>query len=82
MLSVPRHNHHEKRPVNSPTPTSAMSAREAREREREAAIRREVGSVVRRPAAEVVEEMEVLARVERRRVTTPIPPAPRPQGRF
>ena len=51
-------------------------------KERKAASRGEVGSVYRRPAAEVVEEMEVLARAERRRMTTPIPPAPRPPGRF
>ena len=41
-----------------------------------------VGSVARRPVAEVLDEMEGLAREERRRVTTPIPPAPRPPGRF
>ena len=41
-----------------------------------------VGSVARRPVAEVLEEMEVLAREDRRTVSTPIPPAPRPPGRF
>ena len=38
--------------------------------------------VVRRPAAEVVEEMAELARRDKARMWTPIPPAPRPPGRF
>ena len=58
-----------------------MSARGARGR-KEAKKGVEVGSVVRRPAAEVVEEMKVLACEDRRRMTTPIPPAPRQPGRF
>ena len=41
-----------------------------------------VGSVARRPAAEVVEEMAVLAREDRKAMTTPVPPEPRPPGRF
>ena len=41
-----------------------------------------VGGVARRPVADVVEEMEVLAREDRRALTAPIPPAPRPPGRF
>ena len=41
-----------------------------------------VGGVARRPAAEVVEEMEVLAREDRRALAAPIPLAPRPPGRF
>ena len=49
---------------------------------RKAARNSEVGSVIRRPAAEVLEEMEVLAREDRRKISTPIPPAPRPPGRF
>ena len=40
-----------------------------------------VGSVHRRPSAEVVAEMKVLAQAERERMTTPLPPAPRPSGR-
>ena len=36
----------------------------------------------RRPAAEVVEEMGDLARRDRARMTTPVPRAPRPPGRF
>ena len=59
-----------------------MSAREAREKVRRATRNSEVGGVVRRPAAAVLEEMEVLAREDRRKITTPIPPAPRPPGRF
>ena len=58
-----------------------MSARKSREEKREAA-RREKGSVVRCPAAEVVEEMAILAREDWRRMTAPIPLAPRPPGRF
>ena len=41
-----------------------------------------VGSVRHRPSAEVVAEMGVLARQDRIRMTTPLPPAPRPPGRF
>ena len=41
-----------------------------------------VGSVARRPVEGVLDEMEVLAHEDRRRITTPIPPAPRPPGRF
>ena len=41
-----------------------------------------VGSVARRPAAEVVEELGALARKDRRRMTTPVTPAPRPPTRF
>ena len=59
-----------------------MSARGARRKERVAANHGGVGSVYRRPAADVVEEMKVLASVERRRMTTPVPPAPRPPGGF
>ena len=40
------------------------------------------GSVARRPSAEVLIEMEVLARQDREKLSTPIPPAPRPPGRF
>ena len=38
--------------------------------------------VRRRPAAEVVEEMAVLARQDRASMTAPVPRAPRPPGRF
>ena len=38
--------------------------------------------VVRRPAAEVVAEMAALARQDRAKMTAPIPPTPRPPGRF
>ena len=41
-----------------------------------------VGSVVRRPNAEVVREMAEIAVGERRRMTTPAPPAPVFPGRF
>ena len=42
-----------------------------------------VGSVVRRPKREILEEMAALARQDREKLGTPIPPAPRPQtGRF
>ena len=41
-----------------------------------------VGSVSRRPNAEILEEMAALAREDRVKISTPIPPAPRPQGRF
>ena len=41
-----------------------------------------MGGVARRPTAEVLEEMEVLAREDRKKLSTPIPPAPRPPGRF
>ena len=41
-----------------------------------------MGSVSRRPAAEVVEEMAVLAREDRKAMTAPVPPEPRPPGRF
>ena len=40
------------------------------------------GGVARRPSAEVLEEMGVLARQDREKITTPIPPAPRPPVRF
>ena len=59
-----------------------MSARKARGKKREEERRGVMGGVVRRPAAEVVEEMAVLAREDRRRITAPIPPAPRPPGGF
>ena len=54
-----------------------MSASGAREKVRRAAKQRdsEVGGVVRRPAAAVLEEMEVLAREDRRKISTPIPSA-------
>ena len=38
--------------------------------------------VIRRPKAEVLEEMAALARQDRARMTAPIAPAPRPPGRF
>ena len=38
--------------------------------------------VVRRPAAEVVAEMAALAREDKAKMTTPVPPAPRPPARF
>ena len=41
-----------------------------------------VGSVVRRPSAEVVAEMAALARQDKARMTAPIPPTPRPPGKF
>ena len=41
-----------------------------------------VGSVVRRPNVEVVEERAALARQDRARMTAPIPPAPQTPGRF
>ena len=41
-----------------------------------------MGSVSRPPAAEILEEMAALARQDRAKISTPIPPAPRPQGRF
>ena len=41
-----------------------------------------VGSVVRRPSAEVVEEMAALAVRDKQRMTAPIPPAPQNPGRF
>ena len=41
-----------------------------------------VGSVVRRPSAEVVEEMAALAVRDKARMTAPIPPAPQIPGRF
>ena len=50
---------------------------------RDANVKVVVGSVVRRPTAEVLEEMAALARQDRAKLGTPIPPAPRPQtGRF
>ena len=36
----------------------------------------------RRPTAKVVEEMAALARQDKARMTTPIPPTPQPPGRF
>ena len=39
-------------------------------------------SVARRPAAEVEKEMGDLARRDRSAMTTPVPQAPRPPGRF
>ena len=42
----------------------------------------EVGSVARRRASEVVEEMAALAAVDRARMTAPIPPKPEFPGRF
>ena len=41
-----------------------------------------VGSVIRRPKEEVLAEMAALARQDRKKLGTPFPPAPRPQGRF
>ena len=41
-----------------------------------------LNSVARRPAAEVEEEMGSLARRDRAVIATPIPPSPRPPGRF
>ena len=41
-----------------------------------------VGSVARRPNAEVVQEMAAIAVGERRRMTAPAPPAPLYPGRF
>ena len=41
-----------------------------------------VGSVARRPNSEVVEEMAAIAVEERRRMTTPAPPAPEYPGKF
>ena len=41
-----------------------------------------VGSVARRPNAEVVQEMAAIAVGERRRMTAPAPPAPIYPGRF
>ena len=41
-----------------------------------------MGSIARRPSAEVVEKMGVLARQDRAKMSTPFPPAPRPPGRF
>ena len=38
--------------------------------------------VARRPAAEVLKEMEDLARRDRASMSTPVPQAPRPPGRF
>ena len=38
--------------------------------------------VVRRPKAEILEEMAALARQDKARMTAPIAPAPRPPGRF
>ena len=38
--------------------------------------------VVRRPKAEVLEEMAALASLDKARMTAPIAPAPRPPGRF
>ena len=43
---------------------------------------RYVGSVRRRPSAEIVAEMGDLARQDREKMSTPFPPAPRPPGRF
>ena len=63
-------------------PTPAMSEGGARRVERVAANHEGVGSVYRRPAADVVEEMRSLASVERRRMTTPVPPTPRPPEGF
>ena len=41
-----------------------------------------VGSVVRRPCAEIVEEMAALAVREKQRMTAPTPPTPQFPGRF
>ena len=41
-----------------------------------------VGCVARRPVADVLEEMGTLAREDRRKISTPIPQAPRQPGRF
>ena len=65
--------------VPHPRPSAAMSQpgkeQGARERPRGK-------GVDRRPSAEVVAEMEVLARQDRAKIGAPIPPAPRPPGRF
>ena len=54
----------------------------APEREQGAREKARGKSVARRPTAEVVAEMEVLARQDREKLSTPVPPAPRPPGRF
>ena len=58
-------------------PSTAMSAPEEEPRERH-----QVGSVRRRPSAEIVAEMSALAREDRAKMSTPFPPAPLPPGRF
>ena len=60
------------------SPSTAMSSPK-----REGKAKVFVGSVVRRPKQEILEEMAALARQDREKLGTPIPPAPRPQtGRF
>ena len=61
---------------------SAPKEQGARGREQGARKKAWVGGVARRPAAEVLEEMEVLACEDRRKLATTIPPAPRPPARF
>ena len=45
---------------------------------KDAKVKVVMGSVRRRPTAEVVEEMADLARQDRAKLSTPFPPAPRP----
>ena len=54
----------------------------APEREQGAREKPRGKDVARRPKAEVLAEMEVLARQDRAKLSTPIPPALRPPGRF
>ena len=64
-------------PSETPLP-AAMSA----PKKEEARGKVVVGCVARRPSAEVVEEMSALAVQDRVKLSTPIPPARRPQGKF
>ena len=49
---------------------------------KDATVKVVVGSVCRRPTAEILEEMAALARQDRAKLSTPFPPAPRPQTSF
>ena len=49
---------------------------------KDATVKVGVGSVRRRPTAEILEEMAALARQDRAKLSTPFPPAPRPQTSF
>ena len=63
----------------SSPPSTTMSAPE---REQGAREKPRGKGVDRRPSADVLAEMEGLARQDRAKLSTPIPPAPRPPGRF
>ena len=72
---------------NSPlkTPTSVKSPRVLRimsSPKKVRGVEAGVGPVARRPSSEVVREIAALARQDRQKMTTPVPPTPRPPGKF